>query len=170
MSKSVIRITVLGGPNTGKSRLIRALCRQRYRPGTTLGLDIVSRETPQAKLVFYDTGGDDRFRDMARSFIKEARWVMVVFNVADRQSWFQARRWLAELPPLTRALLVGQQNDRQPRTVTTAEAQGYHAPYWETSALALDQVEPLVDFLVRLMAPPPRRRPSSAFLACCSCC
>ena len=106
----------------------------------------------KVKLQIWDTAGHERFRTITSSYYRGAHALMVVFDIADRQSFLDATNyWYEEVrnstPPETQILLVGNKCDlTDKRAVTAEEVQHFmekhkEVGYIETSAKTAEHIE-----------------------------
>jgi small GTP-binding protein len=86
----------------------------------TIGVDIV-------EVQLWDTGAQERYRNLTTSFYRGASAVVIVFNVNDRESFDHVKReWLVDARRSTRdetpLFLIGNKIDSPNRVVTKEEA------------------------------------------------
>ncbi|KZT09687.1 ras-domain-containing protein [Laetiporus sulphureus 93-53] len=144
----VLKFIITGDSSVGKSSLLVRLTDQRFlaNPDPTLGAEFGSKlitipeENKVVKLQCWDTAGTESFRSITRSYYRGAAGCLLVYDVTSRQSFVNARSWLADVrehadPHLT-CILVGNKIDlcaddtdapsvpaRRTREVTTEEAE-----------------------------------------------
>ncbi|KAA1469309.1 ras-domain-containing protein [Dentipellis sp. KUC8613] len=137
----VLKFIITGDAAVGKSSLLIRLTDQRFlaNPDPTLGVEFGSKlitipeENKVVKLQCWDTAGTESFRSITRSYYRGAAGCLLVYDVTSRQSFLNARTWLADVrahadPHLT-CILVGNKVDLctpdEPakRQVTTDEAE-----------------------------------------------
>ncbi|OCH93797.1 ras-domain-containing protein [Obba rivulosa] len=139
----VLKFIITGDAAVGKSSLLVRLTDQRFlsNPDPTLGVEFGSKlitipeESKVVKLQCWDTAGTESFRSITRSYYRGAAGCLLVYDVTSRQSFLNARTWLADVrahadPNLT-CILVGNKIDlcaedgqpgRRPREVPADEA------------------------------------------------
>ncbi|KAI0723796.1 ras-domain-containing protein [Cerioporus squamosus] len=144
----VLKFIITGDAAVGKSSLLVRLTDQRFlaNPDPTLGVEFGSKlitipeENKVVKLQCWDTAGTESFRSITRSYYRGAAGCLLVYDVTSRQSFVNARSWLADVrehadPHLT-CILVGNKLDlcnddpsptssapKRKREVTTEEAE-----------------------------------------------
>ncbi|KAH9950233.1 ras-domain-containing protein [Amylocystis lapponica] len=142
----VLKFIITGDAAVGKSSLLVRLTDQRFlaNPDPTLGVEFGSKlitipeENKVVKLQCWDTAGTESFRSITRSYYRGAAGCLLVYDVTSRQSFVNARSWLADVrehadPHLT-CILVGNKLDlcsedglpapgRRAREVSTEEAE-----------------------------------------------
>ncbi|KAJ8480849.1 hypothetical protein ONZ51_g6381 [Trametes cubensis] len=143
----VLKFIITGDAAVGKSSLLVRLTDQRFlaNPDPTLGVEFGSKlitipeENKIVKLQCWDTAGTESFRSITRSYYRGAAGCLLVYDVTNRQSFLNARSWLADVrehadPHLT-CILVGNKIDlcsdesssaaagKRKREVSTEEAE-----------------------------------------------
>ncbi|KAI0332526.1 ras-domain-containing protein [Cubamyces sp. BRFM 1775] len=119
----VLKFIITGDAAVGKSSLLVRLTDQRFlaNPDPTLGVEFGSKlitipeENKIVKLQCWDTAGTESFRSITRSYYRGAAGCLLVYDVTNRQSFVNARSWLADVrehadPHLT-CILVGNKID-----------------------------------------------------------
>jgi len=119
----VLKFIITGDAAVGKSSLLIRLTDQRFlvNPDPTLGVEFGSKliEIPEegkiVKLQCWDTAGTESFRSITRSYYRGAAGCLLVYDVTSRNSFTNARSWLADVrehadPHLT-CILVGNKVD-----------------------------------------------------------
>lgn len=119
----VLKFIITGDSAVGKSSLLVRLTDQRFlaNPDPTLGVEFGSKlitlpeENKVVKLQCWDTAGTESFRSITRSYYRGAAGCLLVYDVTSRQSFINARSWLADVrehadPHLT-CILVGNKID-----------------------------------------------------------
>ncbi|XP_021507096.1 ras-related protein Rab-42 isoform X2 [Meriones unguiculatus] len=146
------RIALLGDAAVGKTSLLRRYVagarRAEPEPEPTVGVDVCSRVLQlraglRVKLQLWDTAGHERFRCVTRSFYRNTVGALLVFDVANRESFEHIHAWQQEVlsaqgPGKVIFLLVGHKCDLSTRCVSTQEAEELAASlgmaFLETSA------------------------------------
>ncbi|KAI0929100.1 hypothetical protein AcW1_006137 [Taiwanofungus camphoratus] len=196
----VLKFIITGDAAVGKSSLLVRLTDQRFlvNPDPTLGVEFGSKlitipeENKVVKLQCWDTAGTESFRSITRSYYRGAAGCLLVYDVTSRQSFLNARSWLADVrehadPHLT-CILVGNKIDlctedgappgpgKRSREVSTEEAELWAKEesllFVEASAKSGHNVEAAFEQATRDILDKIRRgvfdddRVSSACLAC----
>jgi len=145
-----LKLLLLGDSAVGKSSLMF-----RFVEGTspedkmlaTVGIDfkwttVVVKDTTY-RVQIWDTAGQEKFRTIARSYYRNVKGYILVYDITDRFSFEHIEYWLEELSnsgnPGTYMVLVGNKADREDeRKVSTKEgktfAKEHGAAFLETSA------------------------------------
>ena len=108
-----------------------------------------------------DTAGQERFRTIAKSYMKNANVIIIVFDVTRRESMLGCDHWVKDMvennPKDCVAVAVGNKIDRADlREVSTEEARSHFESmnpslrYFETSALTGEGVNELFETVVRM--------------------
>jgi Ras-related protein Rab-39B len=88
----------------------------------TVGVDFFSKviQLPcgtRVKLQLWDTGGQERYRSITRSYYRNTAAALIVYDVTDRQSFDNVKTWLEEIRnnsrsgPLTVIFIIGSKCD-----------------------------------------------------------
>ena len=117
---------------------------------STIGVDFKIRtielDQKTIKLQIWDTAGQERFRTISSTYYRGAHGIIVVYDVTNRPSFENVKRWLTEIEKYAREgvnkLLVGNKADQQEadgtRQVSQMEgkqfAESQDIPFLETSA------------------------------------
>jgi small GTP-binding protein len=93
-----------GSSNVGKTCLFLRYLRGSYQPNSpsTIGVEFGSRtidETTRAgivriKLQVWDTAGSERYKSLAKSYLKGAAIVLLVFDLTSLESFKDLEGWL----------------------------------------------------------------------------
>jgi len=142
----VLKFIITGDAAVGKSSLLVRLTDQRFlaNPDPTLGVEFGSKlitipeENKVVKLQCWDTAGTESFRSITRSYYRGAAGCLLVYDVTSRQSFTNARTWLADVrehadPHLT-CILVGNKLD-------LCSEDGASAPGRRTREVPTDEAE-----------------------------
>ena len=152
-SEQVMKVLLIGDSGVGKTTL---LCRMlgkelEEEPSATVAVDaesaVVEVDGVQVKLKIWDTAGQERMGFLTSSYYRGAAGVLVVFDIANQESFKNTPNWVGEiqryavgrdLPPVK--MLIGNKSDlAAQRAVPESEGQnlvssGDYAAYLETSA------------------------------------
>ena len=116
------KVVLLGSQGAGKTSLILRYTTRTFTANSapaTIGSSLHTRKLVHAgtrvKLQIWDTAGQERFRSMAPIYYRGAHVCVLVYDIADRQSFEDVRSWLEELgrtvPKETVIYVVGQKTD-----------------------------------------------------------
>lgn len=99
-----IKVVMLGDSSVGKSSLMsNFISGGTFEPdiGSTIGVDFKVKYLTQAgkkvKLTLWDTAGQERFRTLTSSYYRGVHGVVLVYDVANRESFQNILSWLAEV-------------------------------------------------------------------------
>ena len=143
----LFKIMLIGDSAVGKSSLMMRFCDEKFNPTffPTIGVDfkIKTFAEESIKLQIWDTAGQERFKAITNAYYRGAHGIIVVFDVANRQSFNNVENWLADIDNLKTKnvvrLLVGNKCDlNDEREVSQNEASRFAEnagmKYIETSA------------------------------------
>ncbi|CAG0923990.1 unnamed protein product [Notodromas monacha] len=146
----VSKVMLLGDSGVGKTCLLVQYKDGKFLAGNfiaTVGIDFRNKEVEvdgkKVKLQIWDTAGQERFRSVTHAYYRDAQALLLLYDVTNRQSFFNVRSWLAEVKENARhnvvVVLIGNKCDvRFQREVKTHEgealAKEYNVPFIETSA------------------------------------
>ena len=143
------KLVVVGDSSTGKTSILERLLNNSFQSDNfpTIGIEFKSYLTnvdgQQVKLNLWDTAGQERYRAVAKSYFRNASGALLVFSIADYESFANVEKWLADLQagclPNAVFLLVGNKTDLADRRQVTEEeaktlAARHGLDYIETSA------------------------------------
>jgi len=143
------KIVFLGDMSVGKTCII-----SQFMYGTfdathqpTIGIDFLSKtiylDDQTVRLQLWDTAGQDRFRALIPSYIRDASAAVVVFDITSRQSFLSVDKWVedvrVERGTQVAIVLAGNKRDQAEKRVISAEegdkkAAALNAKYLEVSA------------------------------------
>ena len=145
-------LVLIGDSGVGKSCLLLRFADDKWTDSyiSTIGVDFKIRtidlDGKTIKLQIWDTAGQERFRTISSTYYRGAHGIIVVYDVTNRASFDNVKRWLTEIDKYAREgvnkLLVGNkcECDDTVRQVPTAEgksfAESVSLNFLETSAKA----------------------------------
>lgn len=142
-------IQLVGDQAVGKTSLIERYINNTFMFNSmgTAGIDVKSKihemSNQKIKICFYDTAGQDRFRNIATKQCMKANGIIIVYDVTDRKSFDGVNMWMNSLKAIfekgVEGLLIGNKIDMtSERIIPTGEgaklALQYNIPFIETSA------------------------------------
>ena len=144
------RVIIVGESTVGKSCVLRRFTENRFTEHIepTVGVDFHTRtvlvDGHKLKLQLWDTAGQERFRAITRAYYRNAVGVLLVFNIADHETFAKLPDWIDDGEQASQHqtpifVLVGnkcdQERDRQVlRREAERFAKAYGMDYIETSA------------------------------------
>mmetsp|Transcript_3860 Transcript_3860/g.5868 ORF Transcript_3860/g.5868 Transcript_3860/m.5868 type:complete len:217 (+) Transcript_3860:157-807(+) len=170
------KIVLIGDSGAGKTSLVTRYVSDKFDAssistiGVEYGAKTVSVNSKVVKAQIWDTAGQDRFRAIAKQYYRNAFGAIIVFDITQRMSFENVKRWLTEVrdvaPQDVVTMLVGNKADlKQHRAVSTEEARAFASQeqmnFMETSAKDSENVSVAFEKLVaeimrrKLLAPPP---------------
>ena len=141
------KIVLIGDSAVGKTSLIK-LYNYKEVDRThipTLACDyFITNEVVEGrpvKLLVWDTAGQERFRSISTTYVKNARGILLVYSVTDRNSFQNVSRWLDDIVNVIDdflMVLVGNKTDLEDERAVSYEegrrlANDYRVPFFETS-------------------------------------
>jgi small GTP-binding protein len=108
MSSFKLKILLTGAAASGKKELINRFIKNRFQQNykLTVGVDILTKDVefkPNeiATLSIWDIGEQQRFEFIRSTFYKGAAGAMLVFDLTREQTYFESKKWLAEIRQYT---------------------------------------------------------------------
>jgi small GTP-binding protein len=97
-----VKVVVLGNNGVGKSSIVHRLITGEFNKfGATLGVDtrmkIVESNGTKIRMEIWDTAGQEKYRSMIRSFFKNAKAVILVFDLTNLSSLHTLKDWIKEV-------------------------------------------------------------------------
>ncbi|KAF9042119.1 ras family-domain-containing protein [Panaeolus papilionaceus] len=130
-----VKILLIGNSSVGKSSLLLRFSDEQWLPedeaSATIGVDFrvhkMELKGRKVKLSIWDTAGQERFRTITSSYYRGAQGVILVYDVANRESFEALPKWYSELETYVSSsvvkILVG--NKEFSRQVPIEEAQKF---------------------------------------------
>eukprot|EP00918_Siedleckia_nematoides_P055103 GHVU01120171.1.p1 GENE.GHVU01120171.1~~GHVU01120171.1.p1 ORF type:complete len:205 (+),score=23.09 GHVU01120171.1:131-745(+) len=160
---TTLKLLIIGESGVGKSSLLLRFTDDTFDPeqSATIGVDFkvktITVDGNRAKLAIWDTAGQERFRTLTPSYYRGAQGVILVYDVASKQSFARLDNWLNELETFATKqdivkMLVGNKIDKEKREVTREEglkfARKHHMLFIEASAKTREGVQCAFEELV----------------------
>ena len=99
--KIVFKIITLGNSGVGKTSIIKRYLNNSFDDNTlsTIGLEfslkkIKLEEGKEINLKLIDTGGQERFKSLSTSYLKNAEGVLFVFALNNKESFEELKNWI----------------------------------------------------------------------------
>ena len=148
-NKIDIKIITLGDSHVGKSCLIIKFIENKFSNSyvSTIGFDlkhkqIILKDGNKVRLTLFDTAGQERFRSLAKNYIRKANGILLIYDISDKSTFISIEKWMEniqdEIDDKIPIILVGNKSDlNDKRKVSTEEgkkkANEYGFPFYETS-------------------------------------
>jgi len=160
---TTLKLLIIGESGVGKSSLLLRFTDDTFDPelASTIGVDFkvktITVDGNRAKLAIWDTAGQERFRTLTPSYYRGAQGVILVYDVANRNSFTRLEAWLNELDTFSTKhdiikMVVGNKIDLPNRDVSREEglkfARKHHALFIEASAKTKEGVQCAFEELV----------------------
>ncbi|XP_017245691.1 LOW QUALITY PROTEIN: ras-related protein RABH1e [Daucus carota subsp. sativus] len=97
------KLVFLGDQSVGKTSIITRFMYDKFDATyqATIGIDFLSKtmylEDRTIRLQLWDTAGQERFRSLIPSYIRDSSVAVVVYDVANRQSFLNTAKWIEEV-------------------------------------------------------------------------
>jgi len=158
----LVKLLLLGDSGVGKSAIVMRFTEDRFNQDlmSTVGLDFKMKTIQigerMVNVQIWDTAGQEKFRTITKKYYRGASGYILVFDVANRNSFEHISTWLEEINDHGDSnmlkVLVGNKCDLA-RSVTTEEAmklaKKLDLPYFETSAATGTNVNLVFQDLVK---------------------
>ncbi|CAI8598218.1 unnamed protein product [Vicia faba] len=152
------KLVFLGDQSVGKTSIITRFMYDKFDNTyqATIGIDFLSKtmylEDRTVRLQLWDTAGQERFRSLIPSYIRDSSVAVIVYDVANRQSFLNTSKWVEEVRTERGSdvviVLVGNKTDLvEKRQVSIEEGDAKSREsgimFIETSAKAGFNIKPL---------------------------
>ncbi|KAF5319478.1 hypothetical protein D9619_008757 [Psilocybe cf. subviscida] len=119
-----VKLLLIGNSSVGKSSLLLRFSDEQWLPedesSATIGVDFrvhkMDIKGKKVKLSIWDTAGQERFRTITSSYYRGAQGIILVYDVANRESFEALPRWYSELETYVSSsvvkILVGNKVDK----------------------------------------------------------
>ena len=143
-----INIILIGDSGVGKTNLFSRYFQNKFEENfiTTIGLDkqtkLIKYKNKLYKVNISDTAGQERFRSLPIKYYKNADGALLLFDVADNESFQNVELWMQDIKNNSRSTkqalyLIGNKIDLPNRVVSQDEAkelaEKLKLPYYEMS-------------------------------------
>jgi len=144
---TVTKTIIIGEQAVGKSSILGRFCDSEFSLNMigTVGVDCrkktVNVEGKDTRLTIFDTAGQERFRNITKSFYQGTKGVILVFDVSDKITFENLKDWLKTIKDSAdegvHIMLVANKIDLE-RAVSTEEIKTFatssNVPFTEASA------------------------------------
>lgn len=97
-----LQLIIIGDSGCGKTSFMDRYCDGQYRVSynATVGIDfkvktIISANQKRVKLQIWDTAGQEKFNSITTAYYRNARGVVIMYDVTREQTFENVRKWLA---------------------------------------------------------------------------
>jgi len=162
----LFKFIIIGDAGAGKSCILHQFIENKFKKGSshTIGVEFGSRiiniSGKRIKLQIWDTAGQERYRSVTRSYYRGAAGALIVYDIANRDTYDHLINWLADTRTLAKAdtsiIAVGNKIDlKDKRQVTFLEAsrcaQENDILFLESSALTGEGIEEVFAKVARMI-------------------
>ncbi|KAF8080617.1 hypothetical protein N665_0932s0017 [Sinapis alba] len=152
------KLVFLGDQSVGKTSIITRFMYDKFDTTyqATIGIDFLSKtmylEDRTLRLQLWDTAGQERFRSLIPSYIRDSSVAVIVYDVANRQSFLNTSKWVEDVRTERGndviIVLVGNKTDLVDKRQVSIEegdnkARDFGVIFIETSAKAGFNIKPL---------------------------
>ncbi|KAI0776940.1 ras-domain-containing protein [Trametes elegans] len=133
-----VKLLLIGNSSVGKSSLLLRFSDEQWLPedesSATIGVDFrvhkMDIKGKKVKLSIWDTAGQERFRTITSSYYRGAQGIILVYDVANRESFEALPKWFSELETYVSGsvvkIIVGNKVDKEfSRQVPYAEGEAF---------------------------------------------
>ncbi|KAG2048655.1 ras-domain-containing protein [Suillus hirtellus] len=164
-----VKLLLIGNASVGKSSLLLRFSDEQWLPedeaSATIGVDFRVHKMEvngrKVKLSIWDTAGQERFRTITSSYYRGAQGIVLVYDVANRETFEALPKWFSEIDTYVSItvpkIIVG--NKENSRQVSTDEGSTFasrqNALFVEASAkTAIGVREVFEELVARILETP----------------
>ncbi|PON45587.1 Small GTP-binding domain containing protein [Parasponia andersonii] len=170
------KLVLLGDMGTGKTSLVLRFVKGQFfenqEPtiGAAFFTQILSLQEATVKFDIWDTAGQERYHSLAPMYYRGAAAAVVVFDIASKDTFIRAKKWVEELQRQGNSnlvmALVANKSDLEPsREVDTEEGEEFAQEngmfYIETSAKTAENINDLFYEIAQRLAKACPSKPST---------
>jgi len=135
-----VKLLLIGNASVGKSSLLLRFSDEQWLPEdeatATIGVDFRVHKMEvngrKVKLSIWDTAGQERFRTITSSYYRGAQGIILVYDVANRETFEALPKWFSEIDTYVSTtvpkIIVGNKVDKEnSRQVPTTEGATFSA-------------------------------------------
>ena len=130
------KLIFLGDQSVGKTCILNRYVNDEFTENyqATIGLDFQSKNinigNQDISILFYDTAGQEKFRSLIPLYTRDAKIILLVYDISKKESFIHLSDWLQELTNVNKEevifALVGNKSDlKDSRQVTLEEGQKF---------------------------------------------
>lgn len=157
------KVLIVGDINVGKTSILDQFTNGHFDDSyiSTIGIDFNVKtvhldDSVKIKLQIWDSCGQERFRALTRTYYRNAKAIVIVYDITNRQSFENAKVWIKEIEqnvePDVMIVLVGNKTDlylkRQIQYFEGHElANSRYMEFFETSAKYDNNIQTVFTFI-----------------------
>ena len=130
------KLIFLGDQSVGKTCILNRYVNNEFTENyqATIGLDFQSKNinigNQDINILFYDTAGQEKFRSLIPLYTRDAKIILLVYDISCKESFIHLSDWLQELTNVNKDevifALIGNKNDlKDSRQVTLEEGEKF---------------------------------------------
>jgi small GTP-binding protein len=133
--KYIIKITLLGEKNVGKTSLVYRYIENKFRESykSTLGVNLLKKDMEVdgngVSAQIWDLGGQDSFKSLRKLYLEGANGALVMFDLTDRKTFDKLNEWIESFKEIRGEqpiILIGNKSDLEnQKKITDKEASDY---------------------------------------------
>lgn len=158
-----LKVVAVGESGVGKTCLLIRFVRDQFDDNSqsTLGVEFMSKiiqtEKNRIQLQLWDTAGQELFRSVTRGYYRGSAGALILFDLANRDSFENVEKWLQDIRDVAREdvviVLIGNKADlAAKRQVSREEAEEFarkcNMSYYEVSAKTGENVQQAISSCV----------------------
>ena len=150
----LVKTVIIGDSGVGKTSIVNALTNKKFfqMQETTVGVDygvkFVELSDSKIKYQIWDTGGQEKFRSITRTYYRNVDVVLLVFDLTKVSNFYsKLESWIEEVRNLNqdaKIYLIGNKLDldrKIPFELVTDFSQKHQLKYYECSAKEFSNIE-----------------------------
>ncbi len=133
--KYIIKITLLGEKNVGKTSLVYRYIENKFRESykATLGVNLLKKDMEVdgngVSAQIWDLGGQDSFKSLRKLYLEGANGALVMFDLTERKTFDKLNEWIESFKEIRGEqpiVLIGNKSDLEnQRKISDIEARNY---------------------------------------------
>ena len=133
--KYIIKITLLGDKNVGKTSLVYRYIENKFRESykATLGVNLLKKDMEVdgdgVSAQIWDLGGQDSFKSLRKLYLEGSNGALVMFDLTERKTFDKLNEWIESFKEVRGEqplVLIGNKSDLEnQRKITDMEASQY---------------------------------------------
>jgi len=160
-----VKVMLIGNSRVGKSSIALQFADSKYVQSfkTTNGVDFRTRDLEVdgdiVKICLWDTAGQERFRTITMVYYRNAKAVLLVWDITEKVSFENTRHWPKDIQEKASGeivlILVGNKTDKESARVVSYDegatlAQDIGCSFFETSAKTGSNIMHMFKFMAKL--------------------